>query len=395
VVGAGRVFVSAGNQIIVADSGGNVTGAITGLSQVHGLALTRDGTRLYAALHGSDEVAEIDTATLTITRRIRVDAHPCPSTLALTGDRLWIGHGCGQNHQAGVIGLELTAATPTPIVLASRLYSAPAIAAAGDTLVAGETFLSPTSLMVYDIDQATPVLRGVIDGYMWYTAGIQEIALTNDGSTAVTAAGEPTNFTRYDTNALSPTGAYGGYFTTPASVAISSDGTYIAGGRMSGTDLTLYDAVTGEELLSADNPVGNLVSGSITFSGVDVYTLLRTSTNRLHLWRLPDIALPQSLLTLTTTRQVPTGTQILIAGQLTRADGLPLGAQSLTVTRQLSGQPPKPLDGVTTAANGTFTITDQPPGIGKVIYTVAWAGDSTARPDTAEAVVLLTPLLPP
>ncbi|MFC4120727.1 YncE family protein [Nonomuraea zeae] len=72
-VGAGKVFVSANDRIVV-----------TG----------RDGTRLYAALSGSNELVEIDTGTLAVTRRLDLAAYPCPATLSLSGDRLWIGYGC-------------------------------------------------------------------------------------------------------------------------------------------------------------------------------------------------------------------------------------------------------------------------------------------------------------
>ncbi|NYF38224.1 YncE family protein [Streptosporangium sandarakinum] len=71
-VGGGRVFVSADDRIIVADTGGN----LTGLSGVRELAMNTDDTRLYAALTGSNEVAEIDTASLPVTRRIDLSAHP-------------------------------------------------------------------------------------------------------------------------------------------------------------------------------------------------------------------------------------------------------------------------------------------------------------------------------
>ncbi|SDI88976.1 hypothetical protein [Nonomuraea jiangxiensis] len=388
-VGDGRVFVSAGDRIVVANSGGDVTGAITGLSQVHELALTPDGTRLYAALHGSNEVAEIDTATLTITRRIGLAEHPCPSTLALSGDHLWIGRGCDRNWQAGVIGLNVTEATPTPILFPPRLYSGPpAIAAAGGTLVAGQTFSSPASLTVYDIGQETPTLRGTISGHTWLMSGLQDVVLTSDGSAVVAAASDPTRFMRYDTTTLFPTLAYGGYGTSLVSVAINSDDTYLVGGRRPpGIDLTLYDAATGAELLSADNPAGTLVVGSIAFAGADVYALLRTSADRLHLWRLPDVALPMSRLTLTTSPRVPTGTEVLITGQLTRVDGSALGAQPLKVTRRLPGGTRERLDRVTTAADGTFTITDRPPGVGKVVYTVAWAGDDITRASSTVAIV--------
>ncbi|MEU4234096.1 hypothetical protein AB0F17_58320 [Nonomuraea sp. NPDC026600] len=100
-----------------------------------------------------------------------------------------------------------------------------------------------------------------------------------------------------------------------------------------------------------------------------------------------DIALPASVLTLTTSPRVLTGMEVVIFGRLTRADGSALGAQPLTVTRRLPGGTDEALDGVTTAPDGTLIISDQPPGVGEVIYTVAWAGDDTARASSTVAVV--------
>ena len=147
-VGGGRVFVSAADRIIVADTGGNLTGgAVTGLSGVDELALNSDATRLYAALAGSNEVAEIDTASLAVIRRIDLSAHPCPSTLALSGEWLWVGHGCG-GEQGGAVGLDLTAATPAPVALGRVHARPPALAVAGDTLVVGETGIHHADLLV-------------------------------------------------------------------------------------------------------------------------------------------------------------------------------------------------------------------------------------------------------
>src|SRR5690606_14858218 len=118
-VGGGRVFVAADDRIIVADTEGQLTGGVvTGLSGVRELALSADDTRLYAALTGSDEVAEIDTASLAVTRRIDLSAHPCPSTLALLGERLWVGHGCADGSgPGGVVGLDLSVAAPAPVAV--------------------------------------------------------------------------------------------------------------------------------------------------------------------------------------------------------------------------------------------------------------------------------------
>ncbi|WP_432921394.1 YncE family protein [Microbispora sp. CA-135349] len=93
MAGGGKVFVAGDDRIVVADADGTLNGAVTGLSGALGLAITPDGTRLYAALRGSNEVAEINAADLTVTRRFNLAEYPCPTNLALSGNHLWVGYG--------------------------------------------------------------------------------------------------------------------------------------------------------------------------------------------------------------------------------------------------------------------------------------------------------------
>ncbi|MEU3168485.1 hypothetical protein [Streptosporangium sp. NPDC006930] len=96
VARSSKVFVAAGDQIVVAPIDGKVIDTIPGLSGAVALASPGVGRKVYAALRDSHEVIEIDTATLAITKRIDLTAHPCPSSLAQEYDRLWIGFGCGE-----------------------------------------------------------------------------------------------------------------------------------------------------------------------------------------------------------------------------------------------------------------------------------------------------------
>ncbi|GGP15271.1 hypothetical protein LDL08_25965 [Nonomuraea glycinis] len=392
-VGGGQVFVSAADRIIVADRGGNVTGgAVTGLSGVDGLALNTGATRLYAALTGSNEVAEIDTASRTVLRRIDLSAHPCPSTLALSGQWLWVGHGCAGEEggdDGGAVGLDLTAAAPTPVTLGRVHARTPVLAVAGDTLVVGETGLRRSDLLVYDIGGGTPTLRGEIDGQRWDLDKLNELTLTFDGSTLIAAADAPGHFTKFDTTTLTATGAYGdGWDGYPAGVAIDSRGAYVAAGRQWGsTDLTLYDAATGAVTYSADQPDAEVVPGGVVFSGQDVYTLLRNSAGRLLLWRLHGVTLPASELTLTAPARVRSGGSVTLEGRITRTSGKSRIVRPLAVTRRLPDGTSVPLDSVTAGEDGRFTFTDTPPGVGEVTYTVLWDGDSRSRWSSASATV--------
>ncbi|AWS43127.1 hypothetical protein [Streptosporangium sp. 'caverna'] len=391
VVGGGRVFVSADDRIIMADTGGNLTGGVvTGLPGIRELAMNADNTRLYAALAGSNEVAEIDTASLAVTRRIDLSAHPCPSTLALLGERLWVGHGC-DNGPGGVVGLDLSAATPapTPMAVGGEHLSAPVLAAAGDTLVVGETGTHHADLLVYDVGDGTPELRGTIDGRRWRIDYLSDLALTSDGSTLVAAADAPGHFARYDTTTLTRLGTYGdGWDGYPSAVAIGSGGAYVAAGRQWGsTDLTLYDAATGVAMFSADQPDAELLQDGVAFSGSDVFALLRNSANRLLLWRVTGVALPASNLTVTAPARSYAGSPLTVEGKLIRADGKPLGLKPLTVTRRSIYGIKEPIAGVTTQKNGTFTFEDTPPETGEMTYLVFWDGDDHYRRSNASVTV--------
>ncbi|QYC43604.1 hypothetical protein Nocox_30100 [Nonomuraea coxensis DSM 45129] len=393
-VGAGRVFVPAGDRIIVADTGGNLTGnVVTGLSGVRELAVNADETRLYAALSGSNEVAEIDTASLAVTRRIDLPAYPCPSTLALLGERLWVGHGCDTG-PGGVVGLDLSASAPAPVAVGGEHPHAPVLAAAGDTLVVGRTGLDHADMLVYDIGGGSPEPRGTIDGKKWRMHHLRDLALTADGTTLFSAADAPGHFTRYDTRTLAATGTYGdGWDGYASAVALGSGGAYVAAGRQWGSaDLTLYDAATGTEMFAADQPDAELLPDGLAFSGPDVFVLLRSSTDRLLLWRVTGVALPASRLTVTAPADAYLGSPVTVEGRLTRADGEALGLKPLTVIQYLPGWTKSPITGVTTRQDGTFTFQDTPvfelpPYIGEVIYWVFWDGDDSHRRSSASATV--------
>jgi WD40 repeat protein len=380
VVGGDKVVVSIDDRIVVADRAGEVQGTITGVSGASGLAMTADGTRVYAALRGSKEVAEIDTATREITRRIDLAAYGCPFSLALTGERLWVGYGCDAT---GVLGFDLSAPTSQPAVAdTSLLKASPYIAAAGDTLVVGEFSGSPADLFVYDVSGAAPVLRGEIDGHTNYNAGLEDIAVTPDGSHIISAFRLPDAFTMWDATTLAQVRDYEkgpeaeGY---PSSVAVSPDGAYIAGGRTSGVGMTLYDSASGTEVYATTPPQGEVVSGSTAYVGRDVYSLVKSDTDHLYLWRIHDATLPASTLTLTAEPGGTAQRPFTMTGQLTFADEPAPGAQPLIVTRTLADGTTATLPSATTAADGTFSITDTPPTGGQTTYTVLWNGDGEHR----------------
>ncbi|MFI6928111.1 hypothetical protein ACIBIZ_49865 [Nonomuraea spiralis] len=395
-VGGGKVFVAASDRIVVADTNGTPTGAITGLNEAAALAITPDGDRLYAVLSGSNEVVEINVETLGITRRIDLSGYPCPASLALNGDQLWVGYGCPYQLGSGFVGLDLSTSAPQPTPFRFSSHDAPLLAAAGDKLVVGVAGLVPSDLYVYDVNDGTPTLRGTINGSDHDVQGfLGDLAITSDGATFMTSFAGSDPFLAWDTTTLTKVRAYGDPDTFPGyaiSLALSPDGTHLAG-TISPTGpvtVTLYDPATGQEGATYASTTGEEIKGSLAFSGTDLFSVMRDGrTGKLLLWRVHKATLPSSKLTLTGPLQPTKGDPITLTGQLTLSSGPGAGAQTLSVSRRPGSNRPVALPDVTTAADGTFTFSDTPPDAGPTTYQVTWDGGTTGRGSTAYKLVVV------
>jgi hypothetical protein len=386
VAGAGAVYVAAADRVVVADATGAVTGVVTGLTGAYGLALTAEGDRLFAALYDSGEIVEIDTGTLEVSRRVDLGPYECPHHLALDGDRLWIGYGCNGSWSGGVITYDTAAATPGVTGVLGGMYGPPVVAAAAGVLAVGETGLSPASFSVYEVDGATATLRGTVDGFERQVYNLTDLTITPNGSMVVAAFGSPYSHIGYDTTTLDEVRRYGdpslGY---PSAVAVSPDGAYLAAGRLSGHPvLSIHRVSDAATVSNADSTTGDLLRRALTFLGPDVFGVLHDwQTGRFYLWRVAGATLPHSEIALTPPASATAGERLSIAGRLTP----PAGAESITVRRTLPDGTTAALPSVTTAADGSFTITDTPPVGGDVRYDVAWAGNATYQGAAASVTV--------
>ncbi|MFC4011118.1 hypothetical protein ACFOY2_28095 [Nonomuraea purpurea] len=103
----------------------------------------------------------------------------------------------------------------------------------------------------------------------------------------------------------------------------------------------------------------------------------------MHLWRIEDITRTPSSLTLTMPSDAVAGKPLTVTGKFTLSDGTEPGVQQLIVTRRrLGGGATQTLPAVTTAANGTFTITDAPPETGDTAYIATWEGNTNYNGST-------------
>ncbi|WP_329428044.1 hypothetical protein OG339_01290 [Streptosporangium sp. NBC_01495] len=339
---------------------------------------------------------EIDTVTVTVTRRIDLTAYPCPSNLALAYDRLWIGYGCGEAGEGGVVGLVLSATTPTPVRVGPGTTQPPLVAVARNTLLAGEPGVTPATVRVYDISTTPATPRGEIRGDANGLPPLRDLALTEDASAALSVLADTRRFDAWDTTTLTQARAYdsGGLSEhgLPAAVAASPDGAYVVGGWNSSSgdtaELVVYDATTAEVIYAADHRGKALVAGSIAFYGTLTWGVLKEpDTGRMHLWRLPPSPYHSSALTLTAPSEATALKQSTLSGRLTLSNGSPPGVQTLELYRWLPDGTSRPFQEITTAADGTYQFTDTPPSSGAFDYRVYWPGNSWFRGRSASATV--------
>lgn len=393
VVGqSGRIFVAADDRIVVTKSDGTLIDTITDLSGAVALSVADNGRKVYAALRDSHEVIEIDITTLAITRRIDLAAYPCPSTLAQSYERLWVGYGCGQAGEGGVVELELWRPTATVVPVGSGTTQPPLVAVAGATLVAGEPGAGSSSIRVYDVSTTPGTPRGEIRA----DTSLRDLALADYGSAALSALTDTHRFDAWDTTTNGRTRTYdGGELSEhglPTAVAASPDGAYVVGGWNSSAgdaaELVVYDPATAEVIYSAEHQGKTLVAGSIAFYGVLTYAVLKEpGTGRMHLWRLPHSPYHASALTMTAPSEATALKQLTFSGRLTLSTGALPGVQTLELYRWLPDGTSQPFLEVTTEADGTYQFTDTAPKWGSYEYRLYWPGNSWFRGSGASAIV--------
>ncbi|MGW1802162.1 hypothetical protein ACWCQN_41275 [Streptomyces sp. NPDC001984] len=220
----GHLFISGGagtDGILVTDlDGGNPT-SISGEPGATGLALSDDGSALYAALPDQDAIAAISTENLTESAHYDTGAGTHPDSLAVAGGTLWFGYGTagaggvGSVDEAGTVTLQQDPGSwPAPPILATTPTPSGVLAAAvqtGDTS-AFVTYQAEGGALTRRAAKALPV------------PDLSDFAVTADGlHLAVSSWARPSD-DRYRTSDL----AVDGRFAEPVAaraVAVAPDGT--------------------------------------------------------------------------------------------------------------------------------------------------------------------------
>ncbi|MFF0767323.1 YncE family protein [Nonomuraea wenchangensis] len=308
-----------------------------------------------------------------------------------SADRLWVSYGCPAVWGGGVLSLDMSETTPQPVPLPiSQTSGASVIAAAANTLLVAEN----TRLQVYDLQNGTPALRGVIDTDDLEVAhGWEDLAITADGTKVYATPGSINDFEAWDLTTLSLIRSYGreeGIYNYRA-IAVSSDGTRVAASHGFGGEtepVALFDTATGAKIETFAASLHDVLLGSFTFSGTDLFAVTEAWSDVRHsyLWRMHGALLPPCKLTLTGPAETRKYSTTTFTGRLTEPDGSDPAVRQLTVSFREMGQVTT-LPGVTTNADGTFTFTHAPYSSGNLTYIVYRENTPDTRSCTASTRV--------
>lgn len=222
-----RVFVSGGPDsaaVAVTNGDGRVLGTVPLGAGTADLALSGSGHDLYVALPSARAIAVIDTRTLTeIARYPTGDA--CPRSLARTARWLYFGYNCGSGNWDGNIGVMGLDGQGVRYGLArTTFYDTPRLEAPATTrgpLLAWDSSLSPATISVYGVGRdGTPTW---LRDSAWDAVGsnLADVAVTGDGTSALTAAGAPYEVREFTVADLAePSVRYG---TGPYPIAVELD----------------------------------------------------------------------------------------------------------------------------------------------------------------------------
>jgi len=270
---AGHVFVSGGagnSSIVVLNYAGKVVKTITGEGGASQMTLDSATHTLYVALHDATAISEIDTQTLTETRRFSTAPYPAPTSLVIAGGKLWFS--CANGNSGCLVSANLDGTGMATPIAGGNL---PLFLAAGGTsnhlLAFGYSEDEPPSLYVYDVSGATPSQVGYVFDPNGGSADVADMTFTPDGANLLLATGAPYFIQSLTTSTLTPSADYptGPY---PLAVAVTANGKFVAGGVNTGTgegnDVFVYPAgsTTPVRTWAIGSGVPGLVAHSLAFT---------------------------------------------------------------------------------------------------------------------------------
>jgi hypothetical protein len=391
----------AGSTILVTDLSGNPVATLPGPLGVDGMTLSPDGTTLYVAEDGG--VAAFSTATLQQTSFYSI-GFPAYSVAVQSG-QLWVSYDEeGTIFTIGSIDLSTGSfdATPFPVLWVSfpPLISADPADQSG-TLVTSSEGVDPPTVASFDVSNPAAVTQ------IASTQSIRSCQLPNGLAVLAGGAAFVCDGVSYSTADLSPQVFYDTAGTGDVD-AVADDGTVAVAalpyGDFPDTIPDVFVFPPGATSFSSYRAAYTLESPTVVVAALalsadseNLYAVIQNTDTSGDPLSFTVEALDARATTALTLSGPASGTahgHVTLTGQLTTlltGTQAALPGAKVTITRTISGAGKRPVQTLTatTAADGTFTVTNALPVHGTYTYTASYAGDAANAP-AAPATVTIT-----
>lgn len=405
---AGYIFLSEGGStggIVVTNlSGGYVTTLDTGAG-VTGLALSPDGSYLYAALttgtssSNADSINVIDVSTVAATQpaesAYQLGNGDVPLSLAFQSGQLWVSY-AGSSGAGGIDSFDPSSDVFTPAATGSWA-SAPDLAADpgdGGTVVAVEDGANPALAASYTATSSGTLTVAVAQADLGQCTGESQLAVAPGGQSFLAVCGSTVN--EYASTDLSTPAT--SYTTGGAAVAAAVDAGQDASGTVAvGSSSAAYvDGAAGaaENVFGFTSPA-SLAAGGLAWEdgATDGSALVAVVANGggsydVQVFGQPTVT--RSTLSLSQPSTAVTGEPVSLSGKLSLSTGAPPAGSTVSVVGTAPDGSTEPPAQVPVNPDGTFTFNDTPAAAGTYSYTATYSGTSAIAPSSATASVAVT-----
>jgi WD40 repeat protein len=399
----GHVLISspADNEVVVRNMDGSADTVITGVTDAGAMKIDPTGTYAYAVEQSTSAIAQIDLQTLAVAQTFALgSAAACPGDLAFAKGLIWISYNhsecSGGDSHSGLASLDPTDGAVHAYDLTTDADALIVASPDGNTLYTGQTELDPSQGRRYDItDPADPVQTG-----QWAGVGTQgecsnlgQLAISPDGQELYLACAAPYQFLTVATADLSSGDTYPAS-PYPTAIAVTADGSYIAGATTNGTHTAWVfkpgqttPAIATFDLF--DSGHSTVPQGGLAISGDGSKLYVITSGSSFELSVVDNPTLPEPSFAIAP-GQTPIGPGVAahIDGTLRFTDLSSAAGVTLHVSRTNPGGTVTALPDAVTGEGGAITIADMPPAVpGTYTYTLGYDGDSTHASGQAQAAV--------
>ncbi|PWI41076.1 hypothetical protein [Streptomyces sp. ICBB 8177] len=392
----GRVFVGdeANNSVEAADTSGNLIGTVPGITGVTSLAVSDDGSTVYAAAFGGNEIVAIDAKTLTVTARYVVPTTKGPQYVAFSGGKVWFTYGDQWDSNLGSVDPAKDPSDPTAVTMGqftdpypNQGFWNPALMSTNPAepgvIAMADSGMSTDSEGVLDVSSGTPKVVAFHFGDYSLNNGIDDIQLV-PGGTQVLING--TNRDAYANGKFTPDGSY----PQGQSAAVAPDGTVA---QVAGGEISVYRPAASVPLRSyAASPVTPSLAWAPDESRI--YALEGQEGGPFTLRVLTDPTKTVPTLTASAPSSATRGKALTVKGKLSAATALPAGTRLAVTRTDLDSPQGKALAPVTVNSDGTYSFTDTPPAGGTVTYTVSYAGSGALAAVSTSAKVAVSRTTP-